>query len=274
MGLILGGIFVAIVYKIIRRYEKNWWVLGTLASVAFFAFTTLITPVFIAPLFNKFTPLEKGEVREQILSMARSNGVPADEVFQFDASKQSDRVSANVSGLWGTMRISLNDNLLNKTSLPEIRAVMGHEIGHFALNHVFKFIMEFGLVLLFGFYFVAKSLAVFVELFSEKYQLRGVSDLAGFPVLMALLSVFMFLVTPLTNTIVRAGETEADIYGLNLSREPDGFAKIALKLSEYRKMSPGYWEEIMFYDHPSGEARIRMAMKWKIENMDYERPKK
>ena len=90
-------------------------------------------------------------VRDPILSMARANGISATNVWEFDASKQSNRVSANVSGFFGTERISLNDNLLKRCSIEEIEAVMGHEMGHYVMNHVFKGLLEIGIIIAVGF---------------------------------------------------------------------------------------------------------------------------
>jgi STE24 endopeptidase len=96
---------------------------------------------------------------------------------------------------------------------------------------------------------------------------RGIGDAAGLPLVVLLLSVFFFFMTPVTNSLIRIQEAEADIYGLNAARQPDGEAEVALKLGEYRKMSPGPVEEFIFYDHPSGRNRILMAMRWKAENL-------
>ncbi|MFV8111993.1 M48 family metalloprotease, partial [Enterobacter cloacae complex sp.6700816] len=95
-----------------------------------------LTPVYIAPLFNTSKPLDDGPVKAAVLQMAHANGVPVDNVYEVDASRQTTRVSANVSGLFGTAAVRLNDNLLRRTSLPEIRAVMGHELGHYVMNHI------------------------------------------------------------------------------------------------------------------------------------------
>ena len=83
---------------------------------------------------------------------------------------------------------------------------------------------------------------------------------------MLLFSCYFFLLTPATNSLVRSIETEADLFGINASSEPEGFADGILSLSEYRKMKPGYWEEVLFYDHPSGYNRIYAAMRWRAEN--------
>jgi STE24 endopeptidase len=110
---------------------------GTLAGVVFTAFQILIQPVFIAPLFNTFTPLQEGHVRESILAMARANGMRPSNVYVIDESRRSVRINAQIAGLFGTERIALNDNLLSRTSLPEIKHAMGHELGHYVLHHFY-----------------------------------------------------------------------------------------------------------------------------------------
>jgi Zn-dependent protease with chaperone function len=122
--------------------------LGSGVGVLFLVVSTLIAPVFIAPLFNTYKPITDRKISQPILAMARANEIPVRQVFEVDASRQSDRVSANVSGFFGTARISLNDNLLKQCTLPEIRAVMAHEMGHYVLNHGFKLILYFGLFIL------------------------------------------------------------------------------------------------------------------------------
>jgi STE24 endopeptidase len=101
----------------------------------------------------------------------------------------------------------------------------------------------------------------------EKWQIRSVGDPAVLPLVVLLASVFIFAVTPILNTFIRTQEYEADMYGLNTSRQPDGFAQAAIHLGEYRKMSPGPVEEWVFFDHPSGRNRIYAAMRWKAENL-------
>ena len=171
--------------------------------------------------------------------------------------KQSKRISANVSGFFGTERMSLNDNLLNRTSLPEIEAVMGHEIGHYVLNHVYKMLVDFGLVILVGFLFLRWSFDGARRRWGGRWGIRGVADLAGLPLVVALFSIYLFALTPVHQHDRSArNEDEADIFGLNASRQPDGFAAVALKLGEYRKLDPGPWEERIFFDHPERPHRI------------------
>lgn len=261
--LVMSCLGIALIYLVIRRAPRTWTIWGSFAGIAMISFAFTVSPVFISPLFNDYQSLEEGPTKEKILSLARANAVPADDVYQFDASKQSKRISANVSGLFGTTRISLNDNLLDRTSAESIEAVMGHEMGHYALNHGPKMIVSFGILIAIGFVFVRWG---FDKVNRPDWGIRGVGDIAGLPLMIALFSVYFFLVTPLTNSIIRINEAEADIFGLNAARQPDGFSEAILGLSEYRKMHPGYWEEIIFFDHPSGYNRIYMSMQWKKEN--------
>jgi STE24 endopeptidase len=199
-----------------------------------------------------------------IVSMARANGVPADNVYWFDASKQSNRVSA--TGFLGTTRVSLNDNLLNKTSLPEVKAVMGHELGHYVLHHPLRGAIYYGIVFGLGFAFIHWSARGLIQRWRDRFALRDIGDVAALPLMWALFSTFLIVATPVLNSISRQQETEADIFGLNAAREPHGFAMAAMRLSSYRKMQPTAIEEMVFYDHPSGYTRVYDSMRWLKEN--------
>ena len=222
-----------------------------------------IGPVYIAPIFNTYTPLKPSPVADDILRLAHANGIRAQEVYEVDASRQTTRVSANVSGILGTERITLNDNLLSRASPEAIQAVLGHEMGHYVLNHVYKLLLAFGVIVVVGFALIAWSFDRLASRRVARWGVGGVDDPAGLPLIVLLLSTYLFLLTPVLNTITRTSEFEADMFGLNAARQPDGFAEAALLLSDYRKMDPGPLEEIVFYDHPSGRTRIFTAMQWK-----------
>ncbi len=222
-----------------------------------------LAPVWIDPLFNTYKPVENGAVRSAVLALARADGVPVENVYEFDASRQTTRVSANVSGIFGSAAVRLNDNLLRRTSLPEIRAVMAHELGHYVMNHVYKMLAFFALILLAGFLFAQWAMQRLLARHGEQLGLRGVADVASLPLLSAVFAVFMFLATPAINTPVRTQEVEADRFGLNLAREPHGVAEAVLKLTEYRKPDPGPIEEALFFDHPSTRFRVHDAMRWR-----------
>jgi STE24 endopeptidase len=267
VNMILGGILVAVLFRIGRRLPRTWHIWGAVVTTVFLAFGVMIAPVFIFPLFNKITRLDDPKVTQPILSMARANGIPAHDVFQIDASRQSTRMSANVSGFGNTMRITLNDNLLGRGSPEEIQSVMGHEMGHYVLHHVYKDILFLFVVTMAFFAYLRWGLERSLARWGASWRITGIGDVAVLPLVFFLATLFFFVLTPILNTQTRTNEHEADMYGLNASRQPDGFAQAAIHLGEYRKMSPGPVEEFIFFDHPSGRHRIHDAMQWKAENL-------
>jgi len=267
VALVLGGIVAIVLFGVVRRLQRTWWIWGAMVTILFTIFVALIAPIYIFPIFNKITRLDDPKITQPILSLARANGIPVHDVYEIDASRQTTRMSANVSGLGGTMRVTLNDNLLRRGSPEEILSVMGHEMGHYVLNHVYIGILFFSVVYVIGFAFLRWSLDWTLARWGEKWQIRGIGDTAVLPLVALLASLFFFVLTPIQNTFTRTQEYEADMYGLNASRQPDGFAQAAIHLGEYRKMSPGPVEEWIFFDHPSGRNRIYAAMRWKAENL-------
>ncbi len=265
--LIFGTIALIVLYAVFRRVPRAWTIWGTIVVIVLFMLANFIFPVFVEPLFNKYTPLQDPNIRDPILTMARANEIPVDKVFVFDASRQTTRVSANVAGLLGTTRIALNDNLIKRCTLPEIREVMAHEMGHYILNHGAKLTYYFGVFALIGFMLCRVAFDRAQQTWSDRWQIRGIADPASLPLLVLIFSTYAFLITPLTNTAIRVTEREADAFGINTCREPDGAAMVALKLGQYRKLNPGPVEEFIFFDHPSGRARIRMAMDWKAAHL-------
>jgi len=261
--LVLGGILIVPLVGLVRLLGKSWWVWGATLMIVFFAFVSLIEPVYLAPLFNTYKKLEDARVKDPIITMANANGIPATDVWEFDASKQSNRVSANVSGIANTMRISLNDNLLKRCTLPEIETTMGHEMGHYVLNHEYKGLVMMGVVIVIGFAFLNWGVNYALTRWGTGWDIRGITDVAALPLAVIMFSVYFFVMTPVTNSITRTMEFEADMYGLNAAQQPDGEANVDLMLGEYRKLDPGPVEEFVFFDHPSGRTRITAAMRWK-----------
>ena len=265
--LIAGTLLLIALYAVFRRASRTWWIWGTIVTLVFSFAGAFIAPVYIEPLFNTYKPLANPKIRDPILAMARANEIPVKQVFEVDASRQTTRVSANVSGFLGTTRIALNDNLLKQCTLPEIRMVMAHEMGHYVLNHGAKLLTYSGILILVGFALTRTVFDAAVRRWGNKWGVRDIADPAGLPLLVLILSTLVFVATPFLNTVVRVTEREADAFGLNTSREPDGMAQAALKLGTYRKLNPTPLEEFIFFDHPSGRARIRMAMDWKAANL-------
>jgi STE24 endopeptidase len=268
VGLVLGGIVVTVLFAIVRRLRRTWWIWGAAVTMVFVMFVMLIAPVYIQPIFNKITRLNDPKITRPILAMAQANGISAKDVYEIDASRQTTRMSANVSGFGNTMRITLNDNLLRRGSPEEIQGVMGHEMGHYVLNHLYKDVVFFLVIVVCGFAYLRWGLNWSLARWGEKWRIRDIGDPAILPLVVLLGSIYFFVLTPVLNTQTRTQEHEADMYGLNASRQPDGFAQAAIHLGEYRKMKPGPLEEWLFFDHPSGYNRIYDAMRWKAKNQN------
>jgi STE24 endopeptidase len=265
-NVLIFGLALTLVYAAVRKAGSRWWIWATGLAWVTLLTVQLISPVYIFPLLNDYKPLAEGPAQRAVLSLARANQVPTARVEWFDASKQTTRISANVAGILNTTRIALNDNLLHKTSLSEIKAVLGHEMGHYVLNHPWKGSMLLTLVI--GLALATLNIAMDAALrrWGVRLRLSDRTDPKALPLAIALFSIIFFLLTPLQNGVVRSIESEADAFGLNASREPYGWATSAMRLSTYRKISPSPAEEFLFYDHPSGYRRVRAAMIWLKEN--------
>jgi STE24 endopeptidase len=268
VNLVLGGIAVVVLFAIVRKLPKTWWIWGSVAMIVLLVCAVAIGPVYVQPIFNKIKRLDDPKVTVPILRMAHANGISTNDVYEIDASRQTTRMSANVSGFGSTMRITLNDNLLRRGSPEEIQSVMGHEMGHYVMNHVTKLLLFLAVVTVLSFAYLRWALGWTLARWGDRWQIHEIGDPAVLPLVALLAGILFFVLTPLLNTEIRTHEKEADMFGLNASRLPDGFAQAAIHLGEYRKMRPGPVEEFLFFDHPSGYNRIHSAMVWKGENLE------
>ena len=246
-----------------RRAGRFWWVWsGGLTAFALSAFL-LAGPVFIEPLFNDYKPVPAGEVRDALVVMAKQAGVPEDRLFVYDGSRQSNNFTANVSGIAGSARIAISDIAFKGASLDEVKAVTGHEIGHYVLGHVWRTVILLS-VLSMLFFFVADRTFPLVRarVWQQRIDRRphgaagaGVHGLVVPAVCAAAL-----------NGTIRKGENEADQYSLETVNLPDALATALVKTAEYRNPRPSKLEEALFYTHPSVERRVRRAMDWKASH--------
>ena len=267
IGLVMNVILFSIIYLLIRRVPKRWWLWGGLVTSLFVIVAIVISPVLIEPLFNKYTPAPAGAVRDTVVEMAKANGVPSDKIFIYNGSKQSNRYTANVSGLFGSARVAMSDTMFKKDAdIAEVRGVVGHEMGHYVHMHSLWMAGVFSLLAMIGFFLVDRLFPLAMRLLGAR-GVEGIADPAGLPVLFAVLSVLSLLATPVTSTLIRTMEADADNFSLQRVNEPDGLAKALVKTIEYRAATPGKLEEIIFYDHPSVGWRVRNAMDWKAAHL-------
>ncbi len=261
----------AVIYSLVRRAPRTWWVWSSGVTAIGIIIIMVLAPVYIEPLFNTYKDVPPGPVREAIVKLAQDNGVPSDKIYVYDGSRQSSRYTANVSGLGGTARIAISDAMLTKASLAEVRGVVGHEMGHYVHMHSLWFAGAYSLIFLVEFWLVQVLFAPAAQMLGAK-DVKGLADPSGLPVVMALLSVISLLMTPLSNSITRIAESDADVYSLHHANEPDGMAIALVRTIEYRAASPSRLEEIIFYDHPSVSRRIRRCMDWKAAHFEEPAP--
>jgi STE24 endopeptidase len=264
MSSLLGGLFFLGVYALIRRTGKNWWLWSGGLTAFAAAATILLSPVLIEPIFNDYKPVPEGPVRTALLEMADEAKIPHDRVLMFDGSRQSNNFTANVSGVFGSARIAISDVALKQASLDEVKAVTGHEIGHYVLGHVWRMVFLFVALALVGFFLADRLFGRVAALFGSKAK---IGDPEGLPVLLFVVSVIAVLAQPALNSVTRLGESEADAYSLRTVNLPDALAGALVKTAEYRYPRPSAFEEIVFYSHPSVERRVRRAMEWKAAQL-------
>ena len=263
VSAILTALLIAALYSLIRRAPRWWWAIAGAGVSVVAAGMLLLSPIVIEPLFNDYQPIPEGEVRDAVLALAADAGVPEDRVFMFDGSRQSNNFTANVSGIGASARIAISDTAMTSASLAEVRAVTGHEIGHFVSGHLWRMIAVISVLAMAVFFAVSRLYAAAARLFGCD---APIGDVRGLPVFLFLFGLCFTLTLPVTNTMTRIGEREADRYSLRTANEPDALASALIKTAEYRYPLAGPVEEAIFYTHPTVENRVRAAMAWKLAN--------
>jgi STE24 endopeptidase len=263
VGLVQSLILFLLFYWVIRRASKTWWAWAAGGVVLAFMALVVIGPMVIEPLFNSYKPAPAGPMRDEIVAMAKQVGVPSDKILIYNGSKQSNRYTANVSGLFGTARVAMSDVMFAKDAdLAEVRGVVGHEMGHYVRGHILFAAVCYGLLALIAFFITDRVFPATARLLRAK-GVTGIADPAGLPVVGVIFALILFVATPLSNSVSRLTEADADRFSLQHFNEPDGLSKALVKTIEYRAATPSRLEEILFYDHPAVGNRVRRAMEWK-----------
>jgi STE24 endopeptidase len=260
---LFGALFFLGIYALIRKAGKRWWIWsGGLAAFAISAML-LVSPLLIEPLFNDYEPVPEGPVRSALLKMADEASIPHDRLFMYDGSRQSNNFTANVSGVFGSARIAISDVALKEASLDEVKAVTGHEVGHYAEGHIWRTVGLFCLLVIAGFFMAERLFPLFARFFGSK---ASIGDPVGLPVVVFIFGVFALLGQPVINAVIRQGERDADNYSLRHVNLPDALSGALVKTAEYRYPRPSAMQEALFYTHPSVEWRVRNAMEWKAKH--------
>jgi STE24 endopeptidase len=223
----------------------------------------VVVPVFVAPLFNSYTPLPDSDLKTRILAMARARGIPADEVYEVDASRQSQHTNAYVAGLFGAQRIVLYDTLLQQMAPREILFIVGHEMGHYVLKHIWKTVGFLALLFAAGLY-LADRIGRRLIASRPRWGIAGIEQPASLPLLLLILSLISLAARPIVSTYSRSQERAADYFGMDVTRDPVAAASSFLKFTQVdlSEIDVNPVIEWALFTHPSTAHRIGEAQDW------------
>ncbi|MGM0838689.1 MAG: M48 family metallopeptidase [Bacillota bacterium] len=263
-GIFLMWLVVAVLYYLIRRFEKKWWVIAWALFIPFVFFLMYIQPVVIDPLYNDFTELQDKELEEKILGLAAESDIAADRVYEVNMSEKTNSINAYVTGVGGNSRIVLWDTLLTRLKEEEILFIMAHEMGHFVMNHVVVGITGYIVFSFFAFYLIHWCAVRVIRKWGEAIKITHLGQLASLPLLLLLLSLVLFLASPITNAVSRHQEHTADVYAIELTGDtaPAIGAFQEITRSSLSEVHPPALVKFLRYTHPPMVDRIAYLEKY------------
>jgi STE24 endopeptidase len=258
LGIVVGALVLWIPYLLLARSPDRWWLWSGLLSLPFFALTLLVAPIWIAPLFNKFGPMKDKALEAEVLDVASQAGVEGARVFQVDKSVDTSKVNAYVTGVGRTKRIVLWDTLLARLSPRQIRFVVGHELGHYVLGHVWISMLLSSALTLVGLFGAHRLAGMVLAQLGTQMGFHQLSDVASLPLLMLVLSLFSLTITPALLAFSRYHEREADRFGLELTHDNHAAASgfVALQQQNLAVPRPGLLYTIFRASHPPIGPRV------------------
>jgi STE24 endopeptidase len=264
VNLVLGTIVGALALLAIRRVRR-WWVVLWLCSAPLIVFLAVVQPIVIDPIFNKYEPLKDQVLRQKLLALASRAGIEGSRVYQVDMSKQTKTMNAYVTGIGPSNRIVMWDTLLAKMSHDEILAVMGHEMGHYVMKHIWKtlaFLLTLSVVV---FYIAFRSYEPGLRRWGSRWGVTERGDPASVPWLLIVAGTIAFFLSPVISGYSRMNEHAADVFGLEVTHLNEPMATAFVKFAEDSKSDPSphplikYWA----YTHPPIAERIPFALQYR-----------
>ena len=205
-------------YLLLRKSPTRWWLYSALALVPFIIVGNLIAPIWIAPLFNRFGPMQDKALEARILALADRAGIEGGRVFEVEKSVDTKTLNAYVAGVFNTKRIVLWDTIITRMGERELLFVMGHEMAHFVLGHTWQLIVLNTVLLIGSFYAAYRMADAVLRRFGDRFGFTRMDDIASLPLLLLLVSVFSLVVTPAILAVTRHMEHEADRFGLEITQ--------------------------------------------------------
>lgn len=255
---LIGFAAILVVFFFIRRNPRHWWLPVWLLSIPFIVFMMYLQPVVIDPLYNHFQSLPNGPLKQEILGLAARSGIPADNVYEVDMSKQTHAMNAYVTGIGTHLRIVLWDTTVNQLSKSEVLFIMAHEMGHYVMHHIVWGIAAALAGLLIGLFLAARLLLWIVRRWGPHLNLTHPGDLAALPLVLLLFAMLSFAGEPLQNAVSRQFEHAADSYAIHLTQNRQAAISSFQKLSRASlgEINPPALVKWIQYDHPTMLDRI------------------
>ena len=271
VGIVIGIILISILYAVIRKSPKRWWFYFWLAALPISVILVFLQPIVVDPLFHKFEPLPSKDPAltaslEQMVHRAGQD-IPPERMFWMNAGEKTTALNAYVTGLGASKRIVVWNTTIAKMTTPQIVFVAGHEMGHYVLNHIWKGLAFAALFLFVIFWLGSKTIGGLLARSGAKWGIRGLDDWASFPALLLLLTIFIFIASPIFNAFSRTQEHQADQYGLEvthgLTSDSSQIAAQSFQVLGEVDLSdpdPNPLNVFMFYSHPAISDRVRFAL--------------
>jgi STE24 endopeptidase len=265
---LLGLLYIPIIwlgYLLLRRSPQRWWIWLWAGLIPISCFITILYPIAIDPLFHRFQPLPDSPIRRRLQSLAQQAGIGEAQIFEVNMSARTTKMNAYVTGIGPTKRIVLWDTTLRTLPEDEILAIMAHEIGHYTLRHIWWGLL-LGITGGFAILWLLSRLYPWaVNRFGKRAGIRDIHDIAGLPLFMLLLSLLLFLQTPVESAISRHMEHQADRYGIELSRMNEASARafVSLHMQNYADPDPPRLFVYWFYSHPPIRERVEFALRYR-----------
>lgn len=260
-------IIVAVVYWLMKKSKKRWWLYAWMLSVPFTLFIMFLQPVVIDPLYNDFYPLKDKQLEEKILHLASQANIPAEHVFEVNMAEKTNSLNAYVTGIGANSRIVLWDTTLNRLNDDQILFIMAHEMAHYVEKHLYIGIAGYLLLSLVGLYLTARIMNLVVERWGEALKIPSVHDIRSFPLFLMILSMLMFVSSPLSNFVSRYQESRADRYAIEMTENTEAGVSTFQELSRagLSQVNPPLLVKIFRYGHPTMLERITMIEEYEIE---------
>lgn len=258
LGIVVGAALIWVPYLFLKKSPRRWWLYTGLLVLPLLILQVFITPIWIAPLFNKFGPMKDKALEAKILDLAARSGIEGARVFEVEKSEDTKAVNAYVTGFMDTKRIVLWDTAIEKLKEDELLFVMGHEMGHFVMNHVARFIVLGFAVMFVSLYLIHHLSGALLRRYGARWGFTELSDFASLPLIMVMMSVMSLMVTPIIFGVTRHHEHEADRFGLELTRLNQAAATgfVTLQQENLANPNPGWFFTLWRGSHPSIAQRI------------------